>query len=82
MIWKSEIPSNSGITHTRTVEQLAEMLRRGCLWQQARGTKRDNGYPYHKHLPDCTICEAAEALESLHKELSAEIESRDRRITE
>jgi hypothetical protein len=48
-------------------------LRRQCMWQRAKGTKRDNGYPYHKHVPDCDICQAADALEAADKRI-AELE--------
>ena len=44
-------------------------LRRNCLWQREQGTSRDNGYPYHKHLPDCDICRAADLLEQYGKAL-------------
>ncbi len=71
MTWKSEIPSNHDPIPKRTAEQLAKALRKHCIWQQEHGTKDDNGYPFHKHLPDCTICEAADALESMSKALAA-----------
>ena len=40
------------------------LLRRQCGWQRAHGTSRDNGYPYHKHVPDCDICRSADLLEA------------------
>lgn len=39
------------------------MLRKQCMWQRSQGTSRDNGYPYHKHQPDCDICRSADLLE-------------------
>jgi len=35
------------------------------MWQRARGTSRDNGYPYYKHVPDCDICRGADRIEVL-----------------
>lgn len=46
------------------VERQVYMLRRQCFWQRSQGTDLDNGYPYHKHLPDCDICRSAELIES------------------
>ena len=43
----------------------AECLRRNCIWQRAKGTSRDNGYPYHKHVPDCDICQGADRIDEL-----------------
>jgi len=47
------------------VKRQVEMLRKQCIWQRAKGTKSDNGYPYHKHYPDCDICRSAELIEQL-----------------
>ena len=35
------------------------------MWQRSQGTKDDNYYPYHKHLPDCEICQAADHIDKL-----------------
>ena len=45
------------------------MLRRNCDWQRSQGTKRDNGYPYGKHLPDCDICRSAELITQLQEQV-------------
>ena len=50
-------------------EHRINMLRKQCSWQRARGTSRDNGYPYHKHAPDCEICMAADAIEALQAQV-------------
>ncbi len=57
-----------------------ELLRKQCIWQRAKGTDRDNGYPYHKHLPDCDICRSADMLEgsrNLQERQQARIDARD-----
>ena len=51
------------------VARQAELLRKLCMWHQAKGTSRDNGYPYHKHLPDCEICRTADLLERQAKQI-------------
>ena len=48
---------------------LVERLRRWCIWQRDQGTNDDNGYPYHKHVPDCEICQAADRIEALEAAL-------------
>lgn len=42
-------------------------LRRNCIWQREKGTVRDNGYPYYKHVPDCDICQAADHIEEMDR---------------
>ena len=46
-----------------------DLLRKQCIWQRTKGTKHDNGYPYHKHLPDCDICQGADEIERLQKRI-------------
>ena len=48
---------------------LVERLRKNCMWQRVKGTSLDNGYPYHKHIPDCDICQSADRLEEQDAEL-------------
>jgi len=57
-----------------TDDLLLKRLRRNCTWQRAKGTSRDNGYPYCKHVPDCDICQAADRIEADSKRI-AELES-------
>ena len=45
-----------------------KMLRKQCTWQRSQGTERDNGYPYHKHFPDCDICRSADLIERLARD--------------
>ena len=52
----------------KETNQQVHMLRMQCIWQRAQGTKRDNGYPYHKHVPDCEICRSADLIETLQTE--------------
>lgn len=47
----------------------AKRLRRNCTWQRAKGTSRDNGYPYHKHVPDCDICQGADKIDKLQAQI-------------
>ena len=47
---------------------LVERLRKWCQWQRVQGTTDNNGYPYHKHVPDCEICQAADRIEELEAE--------------
>lgn len=51
------------------IERTVRILRRHCIWQLAKGTDRDNGYPYGEHLQDCDICQSAELIESLSRAL-------------
>jgi len=48
---------------------LVERLRKWCQWQRVQGTTDNNGYPYHKHVPDCEICQAADRIEELEAAL-------------
>lgn len=51
--------------------KLIERLKKHCEWWKSQGTPEDNGYPYHKHFPDCDICQAIAELEQLREENAA-----------
>lgn len=46
----------------------AANIRRNCIYQRAKGTPRDNGYPEGEHVRDCDICQGALEIERLTTE--------------
>ena len=48
--------------------KLIDRLKKHCEWWKSQGTPEDNGYPYHKHFPDCDICQAIAELERLESQ--------------
>lgn len=46
-------------------DELIKRLRLNCIWQRRKGTSRDNGYPYRKHVQDCDICQGADRIAEL-----------------
>jgi len=47
-------------------------LRFNCAWQRLNyGNYWKTEFPYHKHLPHCSICQAAEELTRFYNENAA-----------